>query len=296
MRCIVPHEALRLLENPYVAFLAAVVLRVGFLIQGYYQDKYSALKFTDIDYYVFTDAARFVSNGQSPYLRDTYRYTPLLAWLLVPTTWSHQWFIFGKTLFAISDLVTGWLTILVLQSSIKMTKGRAVRYALLWLLNPMVATISTRGSSEGLLAAIVVSLLWAALTHRLLLAGSLVGFAVHFKIYPFIYAISIFWWLGGDAVNTSPSKAISSPQRIRGEALKLLSPSRLKVTASSLFVFIILNGSMLLMLVLMLDPNLVANANCYSDTDSHSWSILISIILRDQITVTIFLPTILHFI
>ena len=76
-----------------------------------------------------------------------------------------------------------------------MERGRALRFAGIWLLNPMVATISTRGSSEGLLGVMVVGLVWAVMKRRLVLAGGLLGLAVHFKIYPVIYGVSILWSL-----------------------------------------------------------------------------------------------------
>lgn len=155
--------------------------------------------FTDIDYFVFTDAARFVSMGLSPYQRETYRYTPLLAWLLLPTTWSEHswwWFSFGKFLFALGDLVAGVLIIEVLCTN-GVSPKRAALYSTVWLLNPMVSTISTRGSSEGLLGAIVVSLLWAVSTKRYTLAGLCAGLAVHFKIYPIIYVPTLIWAMPG---------------------------------------------------------------------------------------------------
>lgn len=191
-------------SRPSLLFGAAILLRLALLFYGRWQDANSPMKYTDIDYLVFTDASRFVSQGQSPYDRATYRYTPLLAWLLYPTTLTHStlaipasvWFDFGKVLFAAGDIVTGWLILRILIEKQGMGVERAGKFASLWLLNPMVANISTRGSSEGLLAVIVVAILWAVLLGRLRLAGVLLGLGVHFKIYPFVYAASVWWWLG----------------------------------------------------------------------------------------------------
>ncbi|TAQ91150.1 hypothetical protein B7494_g506 [Chlorociboria aeruginascens] len=185
----------RFFSSPFLVFSSAIALRGVLFFYGLWQDANSPVKYTDIDYYVFTDAARYAAHGQSPYDRETYRYTPLLAWMLLPTTWSSTWFSFGKILFAVGDIVAGWLIILVLRGSNRMGMERALKFASIWLLNPMVATISTRGSSEGLLGVMVVALLWAITQKRMLLAGVLLGFGVHFKIYPFIYAPSIMWAL-----------------------------------------------------------------------------------------------------
>lgn len=229
----------RAFSSPLLIFTAGLVLRVILFFYGIYQDAHSALKYTDIDYYVFTDAARAVSRGLSPYSRATYRYTPLLAWILQPTSRSGKdgsWFHSGKALFAVSDIVAGWLIYRLLQKK-GMDRCRALRFASVWLLNPMVANISTRGSSEGLLCALVVGILYAFETHRILLAGTLLGLAVHFKIYPFIYGMSMFWALKSPSDTGSVLTDLGSPAR-------LVNKARIQLVLSSLAVFMALNAIM----------------------------------------------------
>ncbi|KAI8094634.1 PIG-M-domain-containing protein [Thamnidium elegans] len=173
--------------------IAAFLLRVVLLIYGEIQDAFLTVKYTDIDYIVFTDAARYITQGQSPYLRETYRYTPILAMMLTPNIY---WFkSFGKCLFAGADLLVGYLIhrILVLRG---MSSKDALKYDALWLLNPMVANISTRGNAESLLGVMVLGTLYLVLTRRYFYSAcTLFGLSVHFKIYPVIYAVPLLFLL-----------------------------------------------------------------------------------------------------
>jgi phosphatidylinositol glycan class M len=238
-------------SRPSLVFGTAILFRAVLLIYGRWQDANSPMKYTDIDYLVFTDAARFVSRGRSPYDRATYRYTPLLAWLLLPTTWDSKaipnsiWFDFGKALFAAGDIVTGWFIMRILVEAKGMTVESAMKYASLWLLNPMVANISTRGSSEGLVAVIVVALLWAVLQRRIKLAGVLLGLGVHFKIYPFIYAASVWWWLGSDATSNNSTDSVTQPKT-------WFTKERLSLALLSFCAFMALNCTMYFSYVLVL--------------------------------------------
>lgn len=235
-------------QSPTLVYTSAIALRAILLIYGAWQDANSAVKYTDIDYLVFTDAARYVSHGASPYERDTYRYTPLLAWLLLPTSWSGPslLFSFGKALFALSDILAGWLIARSLVSAYGMDAPRALKYASFWLLNPMVANISTRGSSEGLLGVLVIALLWAVLRRRVVLAGVLLGLSVHFKIYPFIYGVSIIWWLdrerdGSSSSSMSKTTAGSKDTSIVTKLINFITPPRIILTLTSLITFTALN-------------------------------------------------------
>lgn len=217
-------------------FTISLFLRLALLFYGLYQDAHSALKYTDIDYLVFTDASRFVAEGSSPYARDTYRYTPLLAWLLLPTA---RFSAFGKLVFAAADLLAGWLILRVLRRR-GMDEATAGGFSALWLWNPMVATISTRGSSEGLLGVLTMGLLWAVERRKLSLAAIILGLSVHFKIYPFIYAPAIVWWMD-DARLGKETKAATRPSSYTEVVSNFFTPDRLKFGLLSLITFMILN-------------------------------------------------------
>ena len=80
----------------------ALVLRVLALLLGLWMDSCpSFLRYTDKDYDVFSGAGAYLYQGGSPYDQGTFRYTPLLALLMVPneTIWSG----FGKVLFCLAD-------------------------------------------------------------------------------------------------------------------------------------------------------------------------------------------------
>lgn len=165
-------------------------LRLCLLLFGVFQDHHFAVKFTDVDYTVFSDAARYVSAGRSPFDRATYRYSPLLAWLLVPNVWLPMW---GKLLFVLADLAVAALAMDLLATTSRVRRGGAVwRFALgLALLNPITSVVSARGNAESLVAAAVLLSLGLMYRGRIALAGAAFGFAVHLKIYPILYSVAL---------------------------------------------------------------------------------------------------------
>lgn len=60
-----------------------------------------------------------------------------------------------------------------------------------WLFSPFTVVISTRGSGEALVTCMLLGMLCLLEARRPLLAGLCYGLAVHWRLYPVIYALPL---------------------------------------------------------------------------------------------------------
>lgn len=192
----------RLVITQRQILILALLLRFAFFLYGLYQDAHMNVKYTDIDYKVFSDAAEYVYNEKSPYSRLTYRYTPLLSWMLMPTALGGYAEHYGKFVFMLCDILTGVLILRTLERILPKTnstsfyaRNRDWILSSIWLLNPMVITISTRGSAESVLTCIVMLFVDTLLQGLYFPLAFWLGLAIHFKLYPIIYLPAVLLYL-----------------------------------------------------------------------------------------------------
>jgi phosphatidylinositol glycan class M len=175
------------LNITFLALLSGLVHAV-LIVYGEWQDSHMRVSYTDIDYWVYSDAARHVFNGASAFDRHTYRYTPLLAWLLVPNEMVGMWW--GKALFSLAGVISGVL--------IYRITNRNLAYASLWLFSPVTINISTRGSSDSLIILLILLVFHELKFGRLNWAAVWFGLSVHLRIFPIFFVIPIMAHLRWD--------------------------------------------------------------------------------------------------
>ncbi|XP_020300727.1 GPI mannosyltransferase 1 [Pseudomyrmex gracilis] len=167
----------------------AFVIRLILILYANLHDKYFAVPYTDVDYKVFTDAARHVVEGRSPFERHTYRYSPFLAWLLTPNVVLHK--DFGKVLFSGIDVL---IALLIRNILTRQKCNETVKYfcALLWLYNPLTLIITTRGNADSLAVFLVTFTLDLLQRDEVVLCGLMHGLSIHFRLYPLMFSLPMF--------------------------------------------------------------------------------------------------------
>lgn len=99
-----------------------------------------------------------------------------------------------QVLFAAADIIVAWQLWRLgqLQGA---SESRCLWSMLLWLYNPFTATISTRGSCDSLVTVMLLATLLMLMQGQVLLPALLYGLAVHFRIFPIVYAPAIVLYL-----------------------------------------------------------------------------------------------------
>lgn len=249
--------------------LLSLAVRVGLILYGVYHDSVSKVPYTDIDYKVFTDASRHILQHGSPYDRHTYRYSPLVALMLIPNIVLHH--SFGKVLFTVIDLMVALLIRLIVKNTLKeyecykekvlksipfyenqkkltssqksrrKSKSRHIknqvtneidstsdRSMLLWLYNPMTIAIATRGNCDSISGFLVLLTLYFLQCRRqYFVAGFVHGIAIHFRLYPLIYSLTLYMFLSKFSFYTTEDRRYKRHQ-FEGHESSELSVKQLK--------------------------------------------------------------------
>ena len=128
--------------------------------------------------------------------------------MLLPNIYLHE--MFGKALFVLADVLIGLLIYMLLRLR-SASEGSALKYSWcvalsgwlrlsltacsVWLFHPFSINVSTRGNADAVIGLLVLWSLYLLLTKRVVLSAIVYGLAVHFKIYPIVYALALLVFL-----------------------------------------------------------------------------------------------------
>lgn len=214
-------------------FVVGLSIRVATIIYGEWHDEHWQVPFTDVDYKVFSDAARYVEEGSSPYRRHTYRYPPVLAWLLVPNSWVHP--AWGKLLFSLADICTAALIHFVVKAQ-GFSESISLKCSAVWLLNPLAIIIAARGNSDSIIGLTVLLSVFFLLKNRPSLTGLFLAMAIHIRLYPIVFSLPIYLSLRSKEHLEELPSGSSKFQRILNYAKRL---SRLMYPNRNQFTLIV---------------------------------------------------------
>lgn len=175
--------------------IISILIRLFLIYYGEIQDTISDVQYTDVDYRVVTDGASYVLNNKSPFQRHTYRYTPILSYLVIFNLMIHK--SYGKILFSLFDIAVGILIKYIIVDEFessktfvetklmnleKLNRGKVnskrrnelkqksnlpnkfIRIAEIssyfWLYNPLTMVIATRGNGDSITCALVLASLY----------------------------------------------------------------------------------------------------------------------------------------
>jgi len=134
---------------------------------------------------------------------------------MVPNVLIHR--TFGKLFFVALDILIGWLIGRIAQQIKRDEPGERERddvkdfvWEAIWLFNPISINVSTRGNAESIIGALVLLTLWLLFENRIILSALLFGAAVHFKIYPIVFAPSLFLFLNRSKPSSTSSSSSST--------------------------------------------------------------------------------------
>jgi phosphatidylinositol glycan class M len=85
-----------------------------------------------------------------------------------------------------------------LSDEIKAKTWQTKTFVALWIYNPMIVAMPTRGSNDNIISLFLFIALYYMMQRKFIIAGLFYGLSVHFKIYPIIYSFVLYLWIDMD--------------------------------------------------------------------------------------------------